>query len=35
VAPDDKEKMDILLRMRDNAPKAVGKLMELAATLEA
>jgi hypothetical protein len=33
VSPDDKEKMDILLRMRDTAPKAVGKLMELAATL--
>ena len=29
----DEEKIDILLRMRDNAPKAVGKLMELAATL--
>ena len=35
VAPDDEEKMAILLRMRDNAPKAVGKLMELAATIEA
>ncbi len=33
VAPDDKEKMDILLRMRDYAPKAVGNLMELAGTL--
>jgi hypothetical protein len=35
VDPQDKEKMDILVRMRDNAPKAVGKLMELAGTLNA
>jgi len=34
VDPKDKEKMDILVRMRDNAPKAVGKLMELAGTLD-
>ena len=35
VDPDDKEKMEILMRLRDNALKAVGKLMELAATIEA
>jgi hypothetical protein len=35
VAPDDKEKMDILARMRDNAPKAVGNLMKLAEQIEA
>ena len=30
VNPDEKEKMDILMRMRDTAPKAVGNLMKLA-----
>lgn len=35
VAEDDKEKLDILLRMRDNAPKAVGNLMKLAETVQA
>ncbi len=30
VDPSDREKMDILMRMRDNAPKAVGNLMKLA-----
>lgn len=35
VDADDEEKIAILTRMRDNAPKAVGKLMELAASLEA
>lgn len=30
VDPDDQEKMAILMRMRDNAPKAVGNLMKLA-----
>ena len=30
-----KEKMDILLRIRDNAPKAVGNLMKLVETLNA
>ena len=35
VDPDDAEKVAILMRMRDNAPKAVGNLMQLAATLEA
>ena len=34
VDPDDKEKMDILLRMRDNAPKAVGNLIKLAETID-
>jgi hypothetical protein len=34
VAPDDKEKMDILARMRDNAPKAVGSLMKLAEQID-
>ena len=33
--PDDKEKMDIMLRIRDNAPKAVGNLMKLAETIDA
>ncbi len=35
VDPGDKEKMDILIRIRDNAPKAVGNLMKLAETLKA
>ena len=35
VDPEDKEKMDILHRIRDNAPKAVGNLMKLAETLKA
>ena len=35
VDPEDKEKMDILIRIRDNAPKAVGNLMKLAETLKA
>ena len=35
VDPDDKEKMDIMLRIRDNAPKAVGNLMKLAETIDA
>ena len=35
VDPEDKEKMDILHRIRDNAPKAVGNLMKLAETLNA
>ena len=30
VNPNDKEKMDILMRMRDTAPKAVSNLMKLA-----
>jgi hypothetical protein len=34
VASDDKEKMDILARMRDNAPKAVGSLMKLAEQID-
>ena len=33
VDRDDQEKMAILMRLRDNAPKAVGKLMELASAL--
>ncbi len=33
VDPDDQEKMAILMRMRDNAPKAVGNLMKLAETI--
>ena len=35
IDPDDKEKMDVMVRIRDNAPKAVGNLMKLAATLNA
>ncbi|MGC6534249.1 MAG: NAD(P)/FAD-dependent oxidoreductase [Parvibaculales bacterium] len=35
VPPEDEEKMAILMRMRDTAPKTVAKLMELAATIEA
>ena len=35
VDPDDTEKMDIMLRIRDNAPKAVGNLMKLAETMDA
>ena len=34
VSPDDTEKMAILMRMRDNAPKAVANLMKLAAMIE-
>jgi hypothetical protein len=34
VASDDKEKMDILARMRDKAPKAVGSLMKLAEQID-
>ena len=34
VSPDDTEKMAILMRMRDNASKAVANLMKLAAMIE-
>ena len=33
--PDNAEKMDIMLRIRDNAPKAVNNLMKLAETIDA
>ena len=35
IAPDDAEKMDILMRIRDKAPDAVGNLMKLSETLNA